>query len=94
MFFPDSPSRCAASARFLYKMFRHPEAQFFRMYESFPDASALRGSLYGSGFALQYSVRAQALLRMLVFMWLLHTASLSGLLRRFCRRPRRRVRSR
>ena len=78
-FFPDSSSRCASPASLLYKMVRRRRlaVQYVWTYRPFPDATDLRGSLYGSGFAFQFAARAQALLLMLVFMSL-PTASLEN----------------
>ena len=56
----------------------HLAAQYSRTYGSFPGAPALRGSLYGSGFASEYAACAQASLPTLVYMWLLPTASLEN----------------
>ena len=57
---------------------RHLALQYFRMYGPPPDAPALRGSLYGSGFARQFAARAQALSPMLFFARLLPTVSLDN----------------
>ena len=57
---------------------RRLAAQYFRTYGSPPDKPALRGSLYGSGFAFLFAARAQDLLQMLVSTWLLPTVSLAN----------------
>ena len=80
-FFPDAPSCCTSAARMLYKMFqgkwmvRRLAAQSSRMYGLPPGAPELRGNQYG-GFAPQYAARAQALLQLLVYVWLLPVGSL------------------
>ena len=81
LFFPDAPSRCVSPAWLPFEMFRNRLAprrvapQTFRITESRPDAPDSNSSLYSSGFSHQYAARGQDVLQMLVFMWLLPTAS-------------------
>ena len=80
-FAANVPTSRTDLAWFLYDLFQdrlaaqHLVAQTHRILVSCPDADAVRGSLYNSGFAFRYAVRAQALLRLLVSVWLLPTAS-------------------
>ena len=74
-FFAYTPSCCASSAWMLYKLFqdkwavRYSAAQPSRMFGVSPYAPELRETVYGS-FAFRFAARAQALLQLLVYMWL------------------------
>lgn len=67
MFATDVPPSCADPDR--------PAAQTYRIIGSRPREDALRGSLYDSGFVLEYAARAQAPLQLCVSARLLPSAS-------------------
>ena len=56
-------------------MVRHLAEQSVRLSGASPGAPELRGTLYG-GFAIRYAARVQAPSQMLVYTWLLPTASI------------------
>ena len=81
LFASDAPYSCTSPAYMLYELppdklvARHLAVQPYRMFGSCPDVLDLCGSLYSSGFALQYAARAGASLQLLAAVWLSQAAS-------------------